>query len=275
MSSVVDHYNNLLAPNYLWMVGGAEAAFATGQADLAPVVRPGHLAIDLGAGFGMHTIPLVRAGWRVLAVDTSAELLRQLEGFADALTVEGPVSREAATRDSADEAARVGQGTVERPSAERPSVEARRGDLLHFADFLPAGQRADLILCMGDTLTHLPSVDAVGQLARRVAEHLAPNGRFVATFRDYTHLPSGDARFIPVRADDHRVLTCFLEEDEGFVRVHDLLHERASGVWTTTVSSYCKLRLSPDGVRQSFESAGLRATMEPGPRGMVRLVADV
>ena len=239
MSSVVKHYENLLAPIYTWMVGGPDAAFALGQADLAAVLRAGQFAIDLGAGFGMHTVPLARAGWRVLAIDSSPVLLRQLSAYAEGF-----------------------------------SVNTHCGELLRFTEYLSTDERADLILCMGDTLTHLETADAVNALGHSVAARLAPAGRFVATFRDYTRLPSGEARFIPVRADEQRILTCFLEEFDDFVLVHDLLHERARGAWSTRVSSYRKLRLAPEAVRQAFSSAGLRASVEPGPRGMVRLVAD-
>jgi Methyltransferase domain len=240
VSSVERHYEQLLAPVYLWMAGGAEAAFALGQADLAAVLDRGGFAIDLGAGFGMHAIPLARAGWRVLAIDSSPALLDQLSSLAEGLP-----------------------------------VDLRRGDLLRFEEHLSTDARADLILCMGDTLTHLADHAAVDALCRLVAARLSSGGRFIATFRDYTHLPAGDARFIPVRADEHRILTCFLEECDGYVQVHDLLHERAHGVWSTRVSSYRKLRLSPEAVRAACVAAGLqKATIEPGPRGMVKLVAD-
>jgi SAM-dependent methyltransferase len=239
MSSVVEHYENLLAPVYTWMLGGSEAAFALGESDLASVLPSGQFAIDLGAGFGMHTIPLARAGWRILAIDSSPTLLDQLSGCANGL-----------------------------------SVSARCGELLRFAEYLPTDERADVILCMGDTLTHLETPDAIPALSRTVAACLVPGGRFVATFRDYSRLPSGEARFIPVRADEHRILTCFLEEFGDYVQVHDLLHERVRDTWITRVSSYRKLRLEPEAVRQIFLAAGLRASVEPGPRGMVRLVAD-
>ena len=239
MSSVTEHYANLLAPVYTWMVGGSEAAFALGHSDLASVLREGSFAIDLGAGFGMHAIPLARTGWRVMAVDSSPVLLRQLAAFADGL-----------------------------------QIDVHCGDLVAFADHLSNDQRADLILCMGDTLTHLDTVDAVGALSRAVADRLAPRGRFVATFRDYSRLPSAEARFIPVRADEHRILTCFIEECDGYVQVHDLLHERTHDTWVTKISSYRKLRLSPETARQIFAAAGLRATIEAGPRGLIRLVAD-
>jgi SAM-dependent methyltransferase len=239
MSSVIEHYENLLAPVYTWMLGGSEAAFALGESDLASVLPSGQFAIDLGAGFGMHTIPLARAGWRILAIDSSPTLLDQLSGCANGL-----------------------------------SVDARCGELLRFSEYLPTDERADVILCMGDTLTHLETPDAIPVLSRTVAACLGPGGRFVATFRDYSRLPSGEARFIPVRADEHRILTCFLEEIGDYVQVHDLLHERVRDTWITRVSSYRKLRLEPEAVRQIFLAAGLRASVEPGPRGMVRLVAD-
>jgi hypothetical protein len=239
MSSVIEHYEHLLAPVYTWMLGGSEVAFALGQTDLASILPSGQFAVDLGAGFGMHTVPLARAGWRVLAIDSSPTLVSQLSSFANGL-----------------------------------SVNSRCGDLLDFAEYLSTDERADLILCMGDTLTHLETLDAISALSRTVATCLVPGGRFVATFRDYSRLPSGEARFIPVRADEQRILTCFLEEIGVHVQVHDVLHERVRDTWVTRVSSYRKLRLEPEVVRQAFFAAGLRASVEPGPRGMVRLVAD-
>jgi SAM-dependent methyltransferase len=220
------------------MLGGHEAAFALGQADLAPMLGDRGFAIDLGAGFGMHAIPLARAGWQVLAIDSSPLLIRELSTLAEGL-----------------------------------AVRAHCGDLLTFTDCLTVDERADLVLCMGDTLTHLERPDAVAVVGRAVAACLSPTGRFVATFRDYSRPPTGEARFIPVRSDEHRILTCFLEAFDDHVQVHDLLHERAQGRWVTRVSSYRKLRLSPAAVCQAFVDAGLQASVEAGPRGMVRLVA--
>jgi 2-polyprenyl-3-methyl-5-hydroxy-6-metoxy-1,4-benzoquinol methylase len=213
MSSVAEHYENLLAPVYTWMAGGPKVAFATGQADLDPVLLAGNLAIDLGAGFGMHSIPLARSGWRVLAIDSSPVLLHQLTTLAQGL-----------------------------------QVTARLGDLLDFAKHLAPDERPDLILCMGDTLTHLETPHAVSALSREVAHSLSPGGRFVATFRDYSRLPSGEARFIPVRADEHRVLTCFLEEFDDYVLVHDLLHERTNNTWAFKASCLTSIRFA--GERQ-------------------------
>lgn len=58
MTSVEAHYETLLAPIYLWMAGGAEAAFSAGAKDLEGLLGAPGFAVDLGAGFGMHAIPL-------------------------------------------------------------------------------------------------------------------------------------------------------------------------------------------------------------------------
>jgi SAM-dependent methyltransferase len=239
MASSAEHYETLLAPVYLWMAGGLEHALALGTSDIADVVGRGKVAVDLGAGFGMHAIPLANAGFRVSAIDSSAFLVDQLRSFAvDA------------------------------------DIHAVVGDLIEFPQLLPHGRKADVIVCMGDTLTHLPAAADVDRLAARVAETLAPGGRFLATFRDYTRLPVGVARVIPVRSDPDRIHTCFLEEHADHVLVHDLLHERQAERWAMRVGSYRKLRLSPETVRRSFQSAGLAAAVAPGPRGMVKLTAD-
>ena len=130
------------------------------------------------------------------------------------------------------------------------------------------------ILCMGDTLTHLASVDAVEQLFDQVVEALAPDGVFVATFRDYSD-PSrrGVDRFIPVRQDDRRMLTCVLELAETAVVVHDLVHEHTTAGWTLRVSSYPKLRVAPEWARTALGRRGLTVRLDAGANGMARLVA--
>lgn len=128
--------------------------------------------------------------------------------------------------------------------------------------------------CMGDTLTHLPTLVSVGLLFAEVADVLDESGTFVLTFRDYTTALSAEQRFIPVRSDADRILTCFLEYDDTHVTVHDLLHEREASQWKLQVSSYRKLRLAPEWVSQALENCGFRVVREAGLSGMVRLVAS-
>lgn len=240
MNSVRSHYESFLAPVYPWMAGGAEAAFGRGETELEFLrltpTRGSAVAVDLGAGFGMHSIPLARRGFGVVAVDSSAALLAELRVHAGALPI------------------RI--------------VEA---DLLDFPQHV-AGP-ADVILCMGDTLTHLESRQAIESLFAQVAAALVPGGMFVLTFRDYATPMIRESRFIPVRSDTDRIFTCFLEYGNEHVDVYDLLHERQGSQWTQRVSSYRKLRLPPDWVAASLRNAGLQVTQEAGLSGMIRLLA--
>ncbi len=239
MTTSEEHYANLLAPIYSWMVGGPSQAFTLGAADLEGYLPTGQLAVDLGCGFGMHTVPLAKAGWTVIGIDASPVLIEELRRYADGLSVTSTVD-----------------------------------DLMRFANHLQPEQKPDLILCMGDTLTHLPDSQSISTLAKEIASALSRNGRFIATFRDYTLLPKGPGRFIPVKSDDDRILTCFLEEHPDHVEVNDLLYTRSEEKWAMSVSSYRKLRLRPSDVQQAFQDAGLKTEISQGPRGMLRLVAD-
>lgn len=240
MATVAEHYENHLASVYLWMAGGFEAAISRGESEInavCPNPSSGLTAVDLGAGFGMHTIPLARRGYSVVAIDSSKKLLKVLQDHIESLPVQ----------------------TVE-------------DDLLAFQKHLNA--KANLILCMGDTLTHLSEQQSVEQLFSLVAESLDVDGRFIITFRDYTSPLVGNSRFIPVRSDNDRILTCFLEYSPNHVNVHDVLQERNDSIWQLRVSSYRKLRLSPEWVSATLQANGFTVRIEPGLAGMVRVVAD-
>jgi SAM-dependent methyltransferase len=223
MNAVSDHYQRLLAPIYLWMAGGPEHALTLGAEDLSSLgitTSSGTAAVDLGAGFGMHAIPLAQLGYSVTAVDSSAVLLGELRRFGEGLGIR----------------------TIE-------------GDLLDFE--ASAATPPALILCMGDTLTHVPGVEDIDLLCSRIAVSLALGGRFVATFRDYTRPALADARFISVRSDANRIHTCFLEEQGDRMLVYDIVHERQdSGAWAMRVSHYPKLRLDPGVVVRVLERIG-------------------
>jgi len=236
MVTVAEHYASHLAPIYLWMAGGMDAALSAGSTDLAAFMPGAGLAVDLGAGFGMHSIPLARGGYRVVAVDNSAALL----------------------------------GTLRDHSAGLP-IRTLESNLLNFRKLI--AEPAELVICMGDTLTHLQTLSDLEQLCDGVAQSLAPTGRFVATFRDYSSSVTGELRFIPVRSDADRILTCFLEESGDHMDVHDIIHERDGAQWKLKVSSYRKLRLAPSVVEKALRTRGLVTRVEPGPRGMIRVVA--
>jgi SAM-dependent methyltransferase len=240
MTTTADHYATHLGPIYTWMIGDLDAAFARSRTELDELPIPssrGGIAVDLGAGFGLHSLPLAERGYVVTAIDTCEPLLNELRSRSAALPVKTVV-----------------------------------GDLLAFRSFVR--QPVDVILCMGDTLTHLPNFAAVESLLAGACAALRPGGIFTATFRDYASkaLQHGD-RFIPVRGDDDRILTCFLEYGDDRVTVYDLLNEKQQGRWLQRVSSYLKLRLAPEWIVGQLTELGLSVQRDTGIGGMTRVKA--
>ncbi len=238
-AAAMRHYETHLAPIYSWMLGDIEAAFARSAAELEELQLPpaaAAVAVDLGAGLGLHTKALANRGFGVTAIDSSKVLLDELRSRCAALP-----------------------------------IVAINADLEDFQDFVQ--RQPAVIVCMGDTLTHLPSFAAVEKLLAAVAVALAPGGVFAATFRDYaTKALEGNQRFILVRADQRRILSCFLEYSQDFVTVHDVLTEQQDGAWQQRVSSYPKLRLAPEWVAAKLSAHGLEVRRGATQSGMVRIV---
>lgn len=243
MTDAQTHYRNLLSRHYSWMVGlSFEEKAAEQRAILDPLVvdQPRGLAVDLGCGPGFQSAALASLGYEpVLAFDTSAELLAELEHHAHDLP-----------------------------------IQAHCADMLTLPDSASAESVA-LAVCMGDTLTHLADFDQVRRFFRIVTAALAPGGLFILTWRDLTQPLTGPDRFIQVRADEDRIFTCFLEyTTPATVVVHDLVYSRTPSGWHFDKSSYPKLRLSPSWVADELKAAGLelRPALQP-PRFALALAS--
>src|SRR5579859_7641272 len=168
MSTVSEHYERLLSRHYTWMFGAPFEEKVSEQAALLREILeqlPGRpetaLAVDLGSGPGFQTVALAQLGFSpVLAIDTSAELLGELQSHSVGLP-----------------------------------VQIAKADLRELPSLVAAGQ-ATVIVCMGDTLTHLSSKGDVSALFRAVSEALHPGGMLVITYRDLTAELEGIDRFI-------------------------------------------------------------------------------
>lgn len=240
MNNVKEHYERHLGAIYSWMVGDVNVALERNRSlfhQLGLDTAPKGLAIDLGCGTGFQSIPLAELGYSVLAIDSCAVLLSQLK-----------------------------ENIINLP------ITTIQDDLLNFSKHI--SNQPQLVVCMGDTLTHLDSRDAVHNLISEVSQKLTKGGIIVLTFRDYV---SGELfknqRFIPVRSDDSRILTCFLEYHQGFVEVHDLLYYKEGTQWVFKASSYHKLRLDKNWLIKQMEKLGLVIIQDIFDGGMINIVA--
>ena len=91
MADVKAHYDNLLAPYYSWIYGGAEGKLSENRKffrdhGLRPALSG--VAMDLGAGCGFQSIPLAEAGFKVMAIDICQDLLADLKKSAGELPIE-------------------------------------------------------------------------------------------------------------------------------------------------------------------------------------------
>jgi SAM-dependent methyltransferase len=240
MASVAEHYDRVLADHYAAMIGDFESAAAVETALFTGIGLgdgSGSAAIDLGCGTGLQSVPLARLGWRVTGIDSSAKLLAELE-----------------------------QRRGDLP------IAIIQGELLDTLHVWPSPVAA--ILCMGDTLTHLPSREAVGALFRRAADLLLRDGTLVLGWRDLSQPLEDCRRFIPVLREPGRIATCVLEfDDPDSVRVTDLIHVREGAGWTQHCSSYRKLRLPESWVEAELRAAGLEIEIARQHRRMNVMLA--
>lgn len=225
MDPVTRHYDNLLSAHYSWMIGMPLADKVAEQqalfVDLGVVAGCNEIAVDLGCGPGYQSLALAKMGYgTVQSIDTSRQLLAELE------------------------AANKGY-----------PIQPILADLRAFSKFVER-QSASVIVCMGDTLTHLKSHSEVSKLFRDAHDALVPGGRLVLTFRDLSTELTGLDRFFPVQADDHRILMCVLDYEPECVVVNDLIHVRGDNGWALHKSRYRKLRLAPPNLVTELEEIG-------------------
>jgi SAM-dependent methyltransferase len=240
MNDVKHHYAELLGPVYTWYTSRAGDPVERAAAWLERHRLDGFATyLDLGAGSGAHVLALLRAGKRVTAVDFDAGLVAELRAGA------------------AEHAGRL---------------SLHQADLLAFVRDA-ANASFDVILCAGDTLTHLPTFEDVAALARESARCLAPGGRLALAYRDSTRFAAeGVGRFIEVARDARRTMHCLLEPvDAEHLRVTDMVTDVEADGPRTRLSDYLKLRIAPERIVSMAAAAGLKLVERTEERGMTTL----
>lgn len=239
MAGVSEHYEKHLAQYYAWISGGVELKIEENQKFFNDHnIQPSRsaLAFDLGAGCGFQSVPLARLGFRVLAMDLSAKMLAQLK-----------------------------------KTAENLPIKAICDDLTNFTDY--ESENIELVVCMGDTLTHLDSLNKVESLLDMVFSALETGGRLILSFRDLTQELLGLDRFIPVKSNETTIFTCFLEFEKDIVKVNDIIYEKNNDQWLLKKSAFQKLRISPDWAQKYLKKIGFKIEFYDEQNGLIFIIA--
>lgn len=234
-----EHYERHLGDFYSWMAGDFDSKQTEHQQFLAANAiypRATKIALDLGAGHGLQSVSLAKLGYTVKAIDFNKQLLAELEQNKRQLAITGIEDDIRAVRKYAD-------------------------------------PKPELIICWGDTLSHLESLAEVKALINDCCELLTDNGKLILSFRDYSTALVGDNRFIPVKSDATKILTCCLDYETDKVRVTDLLLINTANGWQQKVSSYYKVRITPDAIIETITQCGLTITFNDVVNRMTTIIA--
>jgi SAM-dependent methyltransferase len=222
--TVKEHYDQHLGEFYSWMAGDFEVKQKEHYEFLKQQrIEPSSskYAIDLGAGHGVQSVSLAKLGFKVKAIDFNRHLLTEL-----------------------------------RNNSKGYDIEVIEDDFRSFNKYISPA--TELIICWGDTISHLDNLKEIEQLLADCCNVLKENGKIILSFRDYSDELIGNNRYIPVKSDNDRILTCFLEYDTNYVRVTDLLHKKDETGWKQKVSSYKKVRISTALVEEYLLQSGMK-----------------
>ena len=239
MVDVCEHYENHLARYYAWISGGVDAKIEENRKFFVDHnIEPNRsgLAFDLGAGCGFQSVPLAQLGFHVMAMDLSAKMLAQLQKTAKDLP-----------------------------------IETICDDLSYFTNY--ASGNIELVVCMGDTLTHLDALKKVQALLDSIFTYLETGGCLILSFRDLTQELEELDRFIPVRSNEATIFTCFLEFEKEIVKVHDIIYEKNDDHWILKKSVFRKLRISPQWTRKYLQKIGFRIEFYDEQNGLIFIIA--
>jgi len=241
-NQVKEHYQNLLSKYYSWLFGDFDTIIQKNynfflSQQIIPVTTM--VAVDLGSGSGFQSIPLAKLGFSVKSIDFDLFLQNELRS-------------------------KIGSEIL--------NIEILNDNILDFKVW--AELNPELIVCMGDTLTHLPDIESVNDLIIQSYNELINNGKLIVNYRDLTNELNDKDRFILVKADKNRIFNCFLEYFPDFVTVYDIINEWDGTRWTQKISHYEKIKIPADLLKSILLSTGFEIIQLNEEKGFITFICE-
>ncbi len=184
--------------------------------------------LDLACGTGRHAIALSKRGASVLGIDSSETMIAR--------------ARELAAEEHAD-------------------VEFLVADMTELHALLQ--EKFDLVICLGNSLALLGSLDSVKGVTSDINDILVPGGRFIAQILNFEEILNSGFRYMPPKSgrtvDGNEIVffRFFSHIDESQVSILILsAFERRGPEWQVAVGSMDILQLDHDIIEHMVNAAG-------------------
>jgi len=184
--------------------------------------------LDVACGTGHHALDLARRGYRVTGVDISQQMINRATELA-------------------------GQETLD--------VRFERAALGELDARMPGPFEA--ILCLGNSLPHLVSEDALAKALQDLSRVLAPGGLILIQMRNFDRVLAESQRFMAPqtvrRGDEEWLFLRFYDMDGQRLRFNMVrLYRRSGGEWHWKTEETPLYAWRADQMRDAFENAGLQ-----------------
>jgi ubiquinone/menaquinone biosynthesis C-methylase UbiE len=191
----VTTFYDTLAPDYDSMTGFEKRFVAERPFFRLLVERYGiHTAIDAGCGTGFHSLLLAQFGVKVTAVDTSTAMLQQVERHALEMHAD---------------------------------VQTVASDFEHLPAALP-DLKFDAVFCLGNTLAHMLSEDALRTSLNSFASLLKPQGTLFLQILNYDRILAQGERIQNVKEVGNTTFVRFYDFEPELIRFNILKLQKAA-----------------------------------------------
>ncbi len=191
-------------------------------------------AADMGCGTGIHVCALSTLGIKTTGYDISAEMLRRARSNATAYS----------------------------------TAEFVLGDFI--APDLLTSEAVDAVFCLGNSLPHLASSDALVQTFTHWREALKADGRVIIQLLNYERILASRDRIIAVRSDPGTTIVRFYDFTEPLLTFNILTIDTSARqprhmLYSTLLTPFTGSIIQEAAVAAGFSTASLFSTLTLEP----------